>query len=159
MNIDYVAENKRKEDNKKNAAKISEPLLQQFAKQQGFDIKSVEYTNIDYDGVDYMLSTQKVSNIPCSFRLIKGTNRMFYLRHSGALGGFSEAQKILNDSTKAIAYITLEYQTKTIRIYSIKDIKTLLNNSNKKLNTGTDGSKYYSIHFNELEPVFSCQIK
>jgi hypothetical protein len=146
-------ERERMQRNMILASKDSLPYLEKFCKKYEIELEVMEGKELDYEGVDYILKIKGCEPLYCSFRLIRSESKKFFIRYCGHNQGIGEAQKIVADQTKATVYITLELPTKTIRFYNMKDIKELLKNPNLVLNTGKDNSKYYTIHFTELNPI------
>lgn len=151
--VEYSCDADRRLDNMKEASDISLPYLQTFCNEHNIKLEITEKTELDWKGVDYIITIPGHEPLNCSFRLIKGLSKKFHLRWSGGEGGVSEARKILSGETQSVIYITLELQTNTLRFYKISDIKKWLESSNRFLNTGKDGSRYYSIPFSDLRPI------
>lgn len=157
MNIkDREKEIERRKKNLKEFGPIALAVMQKYCVDNGLKLTHTEETPIDFEGVDFIITTNK-REIPLAFRVIKSNAKCLFLRYSGALGGESEAQKIEKDKTMAIGYATYEMTTKIFRIYKMSDIKEWLQ-SPRQLSFGDDGSRYYKIPFSDLKPIEEIQM-
>ena len=156
MLFDKQLEQARRLSNQAEFEKIGYDIIKQFCEEREITFQHTERTEIDYDGVDYIINLSGDS-INCAFRVIKSNKKMLFLRYSGGEGGVSEAQKIKEGTTKAQVYATYEMSTRMLRFYKITDIKKWLNQS-RELKYGKDGSRYYEIPFNDLQPLREFQM-
>lgn len=144
-------ENERRESNQKAFEPIGLSVIKKFCDNYQLTFVHKERTSLDWQGVDFIITIDK-SDIPTAFRVIKNA-KAFCLRYSGGLGGESEAQKIMNNTTKALVYATFNMNTKVLSFYKISDIKKWLKAENRSLKTGDDGSRYYQIPFDDLKAI------
>jgi len=129
------------------------PYIETFCKHYNIKLEATEGKPIDFKGVDYILTFEGKEPTYCSFRLIRGSSKKFYIRYCGHDSGVGEAQKIISGKNISSVYITLEQPTNTLRVYRMADIKGWLSSPGRTINTGSDGSKYYAIPFSELNPI------
>lgn len=149
-------ENQRRESNQRTFEPIGLSVITKFCNDNQLTFIHKERTAIDYQGVDFIITINE-SDIPTAFRVIKNA-KTFCLRYSGGLGGESEAQKIMKDTTKALVYATFDMNTKVLSFYKISDIKKWLMNENRSLKIGNDGSRYYQIPFGDLKAIKEIQM-
>lgn len=146
-------EKQRRITNMQQASNDSLPYLQNFCEMHDIKLEVVEGQELDFYGVDYIITIKDHEPLNCSFRLIRSSSKKFFIRYCGQDQGVGEAQKIIAGNNKSTVYITLELPTNTLRFYKMSDIKAWLETPGRYLNTGTDGSRYYTIHFSDLKPI------
>lgn len=143
----------RRVNNMEQARIDSLPYMKTFCEHYNIKLEETEGKPIDFKGVDYILTFEGKEPLNCSFRLIRGSSKVFHIRHCGHDGGIGEAQKILSGKNISSVYITLELPTRTLRIYKMADVKEWLSAPGRSIYTGSDRSKFYSIPFSDLKPI------
>ena len=161
----YLADKPRREANMNRAAAIANPILTKFFSGQGWGIESVEKSMLDMQGgVDYILKTPQGECIYTAFRLKEKYSKdrsTLMVRHNGAGGGRSEAQKIKDGDKeyKAEYYMQLDEHTMLLRVYKIATIREWLNQPGRVLQSNpADKSSWYNIPWSEIQPIKVCQL-
>lgn len=161
-----LTEQQRLQANFEEAKRRSEPILTEFCKIQGYQIKSVEGTKEDLvGGVDYVLTMPDGTDVTYAYRLkVKPGYFNLMVRHHGAGGGRSEGQKIKDSDKeyKAVYYMQYEEPTRILRIFSVSSIREWLQPDYRCIHQGNEAgdkkSGFYKIPWSEIQLLHKYQL-